>query len=113
MFADLYDKHGYKGISNRADFWDPQNLGYKFLAEAKRLLEIETGINKITTVQAASILQLTYSKNAVDKVGWAYSVQAITMAEKMDLFSTWLKAGSKKWRIVQTMTVWGLFSWQG
>ncbi len=58
-------------------------------------------------------MQMTYNKNAVDKVGWSYCVQAVAMAQEMDLFSTWHKSRSKKWRIVQTMTAWGLFTWQG
>ncbi|ENH71172.1 hypothetical protein FOC1_g10000635 [Fusarium oxysporum f. sp. cubense race 1] len=35
--------HSYRKATHRAQFWRPETLGYRFLAEAKRLWELESG----------------------------------------------------------------------
>ena len=96
---------------NRADFWDPTNLGYRFLAEAKRLLEFERKPWKITTIQATALIHFECNKCGIDKVGWSYIVRAIDMARDIKLFSR-LAMKSSKECLARAVTAWGLFSHQ-
>jgi len=73
-------------IDKRAEFWNPANPGYVFHAEAKRLLELDLGSDRLTTVQSLCIIGLTYAQNALDQVGWPYWVRDFAMAEKMHIF---------------------------
>ncbi|KFG80621.1 putative zinc finger protein [Metarhizium anisopliae] len=77
----------YRGLDGRTEFWNPQTLGYRFLAEAKRLWEYEKGLDKLTTIQAALVFHIIYSGTGADKIGYAYTVQACAIAHKIDLFN--------------------------
>lgn len=48
---------------------NPFSLSYKFLAEARRLWEIKQGIDKLTTIHASVMLNVTLNLSSVDKVG--------------------------------------------
>jgi hypothetical protein len=50
---------GYDQLPHRHRFWKTENLSYRFLAEAKRLWELQAGNVKITTIQAGMILHVT------------------------------------------------------
>ncbi|KAM3530884.1 hypothetical protein NHJ13051_001112 [Beauveria bassiana] len=97
---------------NRAEFWDPSTMGYRFLAECRRLWELEIGNSSLTNIQAATILSLTYNMNGLDKVGWTYMIQAIAAAESIDLFGDVPDSDSQKIKVVKTFTAWGLYGFQ-
>ena len=106
-------KHGYAEFANRAEFWNPRNLGYQFLAEARRLWDLESGNAQITTIQAAVALSLTNDADGNDKIGAVYLQQAINAAQQMQLFSSEaLKQGDASMQNVRTITAWGLFGIQ-
>jgi hypothetical protein len=88
-------------------------LGYRFLAEAKRLWELELMQSKLTTIQAALFLNGSYNLDGVDAVGWRYASQAIAMADKLHLFAAPPSGTSEKMRIAREFTAWTLFCWQG
>ena len=96
---------------SRAEYWNPKNLGYQFLAEAKRLWELESGRSRITTVQAAVALNMCYNACGADKIGSEYTVQAVRMARNLKLFQRQGDATDKNQRIVMTFTAWSLFMW--
>jgi hypothetical protein len=75
-------------------------------------LESEKPPWKITTIQATTLIYLACSKSGIDKVGWPYLVQAITMANEIDLFSKSGNEKSEKWQKVRAVTAWCLFSLQ-
>ncbi|EJP66453.1 C6 transcription factor, putative [Beauveria bassiana ARSEF 2860] len=104
--------HGYRNVENRAEFWDPSTMGYRFLAECRRLWELEIGNSSLTNIQAATILSLTYNMNGLDKVGWTYMIQAIAAAESIDLFGDVPDSDSQKIKVVKTFTAWGLYGFQ-
>ncbi|KAM3534742.1 hypothetical protein MY4038_001995 [Beauveria bassiana] len=110
--GDLLVQHGYRNVENRAEFWDPSTMGYRFLAECRRLWELEIGNSSLTNIQAATILSLTYNMNGLDKVGWTYMIQAIAAAESIDLFSDVPDSDSQKIKVVKTFTAWGLYGFQ-
>jgi hypothetical protein len=104
--------HCYSRVQDRAEFWNPSTLGYQFLSECRRLWELEAGNSTITTVQAATIMALTYNKNGMDKIGWSYMMQAIKAAENMDLFGPVQNAHSTRLKAARTFTGWALFNFQ-
>lgn len=108
-------KHSYTGIPNRQQFWNPQSLGYKFLAEARRLweLERESGAITLPMAQSAALLNIEYNHNGMDKVGYASLKQAITMARDLGIFDADVQAQirSKQMRKAREFFAWALFSW--
>jgi hypothetical protein len=68
---------------NRAKFWNPQTLGYQFLAEARRLWEFETGNVHLTTIQAAMVISIVHGANGSDKIGDSYLKQAVSAAHSI------------------------------
>ncbi|KAI1097578.1 hypothetical protein F4804DRAFT_347071 [Jackrogersella minutella] len=103
--------HGYDCMKNRAEYWQPDNLGYRFLAEARRLFELERANPTITTVQAAAILNLTCNLNGIDDISWYYTYNAFEMAQEMSLFSP-SSDENQEWQVVAGITAWCLFNWQ-
>ncbi|KAF2131022.1 hypothetical protein P153DRAFT_384239 [Dothidotthia symphoricarpi CBS 119687] len=104
--------HGLATVSDRAEFWNPQTWGYRFQAEANRLWELEVDRNRLTTIQAAAVMFISYSQNALDKIGNRYWTQALLMAEKLDLFSELDPSLDPRLRVTQTVTAWALFNLQ-
>ncbi|KAI1382785.1 uncharacterized protein F4822DRAFT_96676 [Hypoxylon trugodes] len=103
--------HGYSRMKNRAEYWKPDNLGYRFLAEARRLFELEQADPMITTVQAAAIINLTCNFNGIDELSWFYTYKTFEMANAMSLFSP-TQDESKEWQVVAGTTAWCLYNWQ-
>lgn len=103
--------HAHISISDRAKFWSPQNLAYQFLAEARRLWEIQDGKSSLTAIQAAIILNIIYDCNTMDKIGRSYMLQAAAMAHDLKLFSPPDKAMPKKLQRARAFTAWCLFAW--
>ncbi|OTA65317.1 hypothetical protein K449DRAFT_421005 [Hypoxylon sp. EC38] len=103
--------HGYSRVKNRAEYWLPDNLGYRFLAEARRLFDLDQANPTITTVQAAAIINLICNHNGIDEISWFYTYKSLEMAQNMSLFSPGLDEG-KEWQKVAGTTAWCLFNWQ-
>ncbi|KAI1641662.1 uncharacterized protein F4817DRAFT_45273 [Daldinia loculata] len=106
--------HMCREVPDRTKFWVPQTLGYQFLAEAKRLWELECQRNtgSLPTIQAAIILGIVALTTAMDKVGTSYLLQAMAMAEEMDLFSPHAGTNDESLRRVRALTAWGIYTWQ-
>ena len=96
----------------RAEHWNPLNLGYQFLAEAKRLWDLEQRMSKVTTIQAALFLNGISNLDCADAVGWQYASRAVDMAHKLQLFTPSPKDMSVEMRIAREFTAWTLFCWQ-
>ncbi|XXG97941.1 hypothetical protein Hte_004257 [Hypoxylon texense] len=103
--------HGYSKMRNRAVFWLPDNLGYRFLAEARRLFELEQTNPTVTTVQAGAIIHLTSNNNGIDSLSWVYVDRSIKMAQSISLLSP-SPDESREWQLVASATAWSLFNWQ-
>ncbi|RYP54262.1 hypothetical protein DL768_000836 [Monosporascus sp. mg162] len=103
--------HGYRPTTDRAAHWMPENIGYRFFAEARRLLDLERANATITTIQAAAILSLTCTVNGVDDLGWPYLQMSLAMAKTLNLFS-YTPESDQEWQRAAAITAWGLFNWQ-
>ncbi|KAF2096473.1 nitrate assimilation regulatory protein nirA [Rhizodiscina lignyota] len=100
----------YHAFSDRLEYWNPHNLGYRFFAEAKRLWEMERMEETcLTTIQAASMINIMYIMYSMDKLGMTYGVQAVAMANKLGLFGPTTQFKSKRKRISYGFTAWCLF----
>ena len=67
--------------------WNPENIAYKFMSECKRLWDLESpGRSRLTTVQAALVLNAMYNSNANDFIANRYLDQACEMAKALGMF---------------------------
>jgi hypothetical protein len=99
-------------MMNRAKFWNPQTLGYQFLAEARRLWEFETGNVHLTTIQAAMVISIVHGANGSDKIGDSYLKQAVSAAHSIQLFSLPTQAIDHVEYNARAITAWALFGLQ-
>lgn len=74
---------------------------------------MEAGQARITTIQAGAILTLISSMDTLDVVSDRYLKEAISMAQSMHLFDTYVSIPSRRRRNVYTITSWGLYGLQG
>lgn len=100
------------GIPNREQFWVPQSLRYRFLAEAIRLWELENIRVDLVTVQAATLLNLVYSHNGMDKIGEVYLNHALQKAQQLDLFGDHATIDNERMFHARVFSAWALFNWQ-
>ncbi|KAH7186633.1 hypothetical protein DER44DRAFT_816856 [Fusarium oxysporum] len=102
--------HSYRKATRRAQFWRPETLGYRFLAEAKRLWELESGKSKLTTLHAAMVSHIIYTINGMDQIGISYLLQSVQLAQNLKLFAPEQTEG--RTRTARVFTVWALYRWQ-
>ncbi|KAH7318265.1 hypothetical protein B0I35DRAFT_238375 [Stachybotrys elegans] len=107
-----FASHTYTRASDRAEFWQPHNITYRFLAEAKRLWELAAAAPKLTTIQAGPILTLTYVLCGVDQLGLHYTKQAISMARARGLFDASSRPRGGRRQPARDFTAWALFTIQ-
>ena len=105
-------QHCYRPLANRAEYWNPQTLGYRFLAEARRLWELELGSPKLTTIHASLLLNLVNNISGADKVGWPYTIRAIHEANAIGLFRREEAAADDRLQRGRDFTAWAVFCWQ-
>jgi len=99
-------------VPNRSEFWKPDSLLYRFLAETRRLWELKQGKPRITTVQASIIITELYAALAADKLGSAYAERGLAMAYELHLFDRTDEAQNPAMRRVRENTAWAFFSMQ-
>ena len=98
---------------DRIKFWLRENLGYRFMAEAKRLWELERpGEIHLTTIQTALVLNIVVSVNGLDRIVHTYLLQALVIAHELDLFGTPQAPADDKTQKARTVTAWPLFNFQ-
>ncbi|KAF5533211.1 C6 transcription factor, partial [Fusarium napiforme] len=74
--------HAYTKAAHRTEFWNPRALQYQFLAEARRIRELEAREDSLTTIQGLLVSVITYNMNSMDEIGFSYIVQAISMGDR-------------------------------
>ncbi|RMZ71889.1 hypothetical protein GMOD_00009240 [Pyrenophora seminiperda CCB06] len=97
-------------FANRTRFWDPDSLAYRFLAEAKRLWELEDREPRLTTIQAGCLINATMNDFGHDEPGFAYTRKALSLAQAMGLFAA-PRGMDAKTEHAKTFTAWALASW--
>lgn len=98
-------------MKNRGEYWNPSSLSYRFLAETRRLWELQSEVARVTTIQAGTILTNIYAICGLDKFGRAYSLQSIVLADKLGLFEYHEKL-DKRTRDGREFTAWMLFMFE-
>ena len=102
----------YPRFSNRAEYWNPHTLMYRFIAEAKHLWELEANRPRITTIQAGMLFNVFYNLCGLDEVGQAYRIQAIALAHNTRLFESAIEGQSERIRRGRAFAAWALFNWE-
>ena len=88
-------------------------MTYRFLAEAKRLWELEAHRPRITTIQAGMLFNVFYNLSGLDEVGQAYRIQVLALAKSIRLFSSAPHGGqSRRIRHGMAYAAWALFNWE-
>ncbi|KAF5635626.1 nitrate assimilation regulatory nirA [Fusarium tjaetaba] len=109
--------HATPMIALRNEHWNPHTLGYTFLAEARRLLELEPFRPKITTVQAQLVMNSTVNDHGIDGASHHYLLNAASQARIMGLFDSPSEPSEQnadqEVKVVREVTAWALFAWQG
>ncbi|KAI4615382.1 uncharacterized protein J4E87_009275 [Alternaria ethzedia] len=96
-------------FANQTKFWNPDSLPYRFLAEAKRLWELEEEQPKLTTIQAGCLINATMNDFGHDRVGFSYMFKALSMAHRMSLFTP--RSYDNKLEHAKSFTAWALSAW--
>jgi hypothetical protein len=105
--------HCQNYLSEPAEFWNPSTLGYKFLAEAKRLWVDEGSHERsLTALQATLIINTIVNMFGIDELASVYLVQAVNMAHELGLFDSTTYVKHRKLRHSYDLTAWSLFHWQ-
>jgi hypothetical protein len=100
-------------VSEPAEYWNPNSLGYKFLEEARRLWIVEVMHNRsLTTLQAALVVNTIVNMFDMDPLSSAFLVRSIEIAHELGLFEPTTYIMNKKLRNSYDLTAWSLFHWQ-
>ncbi|KAF1838865.1 hypothetical protein BDW02DRAFT_487968 [Decorospora gaudefroyi] len=97
-------------FASHARFWEPDSLLYRFLAEAKRLWELEDGEPRLPTIQAGCLISATMNDFGQDAPGFVYTRKALGMAHRMGLFLA-PRTDDTKLEHAKSFTAWGLYTW--
>ncbi|KAK0653055.1 nitrate assimilation regulatory protein nirA [Cercophora newfieldiana] len=98
------------GFQDRVEHWNPRSLGYKFLAEAKRLFEMEINDkSSITLLQASNIINVLLNMDSMDKLGMTYTVHSVALAYNLGLYETPSRPRSKLRQRVYDYTAWNFY----
>ncbi|KAK7736065.1 hypothetical protein SLS63_003586 [Diaporthe eres] len=105
--------HCHRSNAFRSELWNPQNIGYRFLVEARRLWELEDLENpRLTTFQATILLSLAYNSHGMDKIGDIFIRHAVSMARKMSLFMPNPALKNNRTQRAREFTAWAFFNFQ-
>jgi hypothetical protein len=87
-------------------------LTYRFLAEAKRLweLELEDEEPKLTTVHAGCLIKATMDVIGHDKPGIAYTIKVVRLAQEIGMFRAPMNHDQRLNDAI-AFTAWGLTIW--
>ncbi|PVH95428.1 putative C6 transcription factor [Periconia macrospinosa] len=107
-----YSCISYSRFTDRAEYWNPNTLTYRFIAEAKRLWELQSHQPRVTTVQAGILFNVFYNLCGIDEVGQAYRIQAIALADQMCLFRNSTQGLSPRACQGLGFTAWALYNWE-
>lgn len=102
-------------VPNRSKLWHPESLTYKFLAEARRLWDLESaGIPCVTTVQAALFLSLIYSDGSLDNLATSFLDHALSVGKRINMFdiSDSRNGVGLEMTKAHLFTAWRVFAWQ-
>lgn len=74
--------------------------------------ELDSNKVDLVSVQTATLLNLIYSHNGMDKIGQPYLMQALKVAQQLDLFGDHANEKNERMIHARVFTAWALFNWQ-
>lgn len=87
------------------------NLGYRFLAETKRLWESSGHERRnLTSVQTAMTVTIIYNLDGLNKLSSPYGFESLSLAKEMRLFDGNANITSERERHARNFTAWCLFN---
>ena len=111
-FCLIWHQICYPPFLNRAEHWNPHTLHYRFLAEAKRLWELEATKARVTTVQAGIIFSVIHNLSGLDEIGQAYRIHAIAVAHELHLFDDTVDEQGVRIQNGRAFAAWALYNWE-
>ncbi|OPB40292.1 Zn2Cys6 transcriptional regulator [Trichoderma guizhouense] len=102
----------FPNFPDRAEYWNPKALVYRFVMEAKRIWELENHVPRITTIQAGIVFNVFHNLCGLDEIGQPYRIRAIDLAHKMQLFDSTVGGRSYKMQRSMAFLAWTLFNWE-
>ncbi|KAH7147859.1 hypothetical protein DER46DRAFT_514185 [Fusarium sp. MPI-SDFR-AT-0072] len=102
----------YPNFTNRVEYWNPNTLAYRFIAEAKRLWELEASIPRMTTIQAGILFSVFHNLCGLDAVGKPYRVHAVALANQLRIFDTIDIDQSKRVQRGMQNLAWAMYNWE-
>ncbi|KAK8109399.1 C6 transcription factor, partial [Apiospora kogelbergensis] len=102
----------YPRFAKRAEYWNPHTLVYRFLAEAKRLWELEAAEPRLTTIQAGMFFNVFHNLCGLDELGQSYRIHAIALANELGFYDGPITSPNEKLRHANIYTAWALYSWE-
>ncbi|KAF4333352.1 nitrogen assimilation transcription factor nit-4 [Fusarium beomiforme] len=102
----------YPDFSNRAQYWNPNNLVYHFMAEAKRLWELEASVPRMTTIQAGILFSVYHNLCGLDEVGEPYRIHAVTLAHELRIFDTVEVSQNERIQRGRQYLAWAMYNWE-
>ncbi|KAK8023542.1 hypothetical protein PG993_011608 [Apiospora rasikravindrae] len=102
----------YPRFANRAEYWNPHTLVYRFLAEAKRLWELEAAEACLPTIQAGMFFSVFHNLCGLDELGQSYRIHAIHLANELGFYDGPITAPNGRIRSGKIYTAWALYSWE-
>ncbi|KAH6884387.1 hypothetical protein B0T10DRAFT_493135 [Thelonectria olida] len=101
----------YPRFSNRVEYWNPDTLIYRFLAEAKRIWELEAMEPRITTIQAGILFSVIHNLCGLDEIGQPYRIHSVALAHKLRIFDA-VDGQSGRIQSGRAYTAWALYNWE-
>ncbi|KAG5956742.1 hypothetical protein E4U58_006433 [Claviceps cyperi] len=111
--CSLWTTACYPSFPLRAEYWNPNTMLYRFMAEAKRIWELEHSSPQITTIQAGIIFNVIYNLCGLDEVGQPYRLHAVALARWMRLFMrVGIADADSRLCSGKAFTAWALYNWE-
>lgn len=104
--------HASRDAMDRRQHREP---GHGFLSEARRLWEseLDSGNDRLTTVQAGLLLGVIHGVDSLDTMGWKCAARSIEMALNLGLFDADIQmADDARDEHARSYTAWSVFCWQ-
>ncbi|KAF5000287.1 hypothetical protein FGRMN_1919 [Fusarium graminum] len=102
----------YPQFSNRVKYWDPTSLMYRFIAEAKRLWELEVTVARITTIQAGILFCVFHNLCGLDEIGQTYRLKTMSLANQLRIFDCAIEGQSERLQRGREFTAWAVYNWE-
>lgn len=110
-FLTNWKQHCHAGIPDRRKYWDPFSLSYSFLAEARRLWELERDQDTLVVAEAAMLLHIAYCHNGIDQLGHDYLLCGLSIGQAIGLFDQGPLSEDQTMSDAMVFAAWSFYRW--